>query len=205
MPATRSSRITETLRLLKEYVRTPRDIGAVAPCSPALTREVVARIDWPNARAIVELGAGTGGITSLVIASAPPNCRVILIERNPRLVSVLRDRYPAAEIVHGDAQHAARHCRDLGVEHADVVLAGLPWASLPPLVQGRCLRGIRSLLGSEGAFATYAQVQGLILPAGRRFARQIQAAFADVVRSPIVWRSVPPSLVYHCRGAAPTR
>lgn len=180
-------------------------MGAVAPCSPALAREMVRLIDWSRVRTVVELGAGTGAISSLVISSAPATCRVVLIERNPRLVDVLRVRHPTADIVHGDAQEAGSHCRALGVSRADVILAGLPWASLTTRTQARCLREIRGLLADDGAFATYAQVQGLALPAGRRFARRVEAEFASVDPSRIVWRSVPPSLVYHCRGVIRAR
>jgi phospholipid N-methyltransferase len=166
---------------------------------------MVRAIDWPRVNTVVELGAGTGAVSSQVIGAAPSSCRVILIERSPRLAEVLRVRYPTADVVHGDAQQAAHHCRRLGVSRADVILAGLPWASLPVLTQWRCLRRFRSLLADDGSFATYAQLQGLALPAGRRFARELQAAFAHVRPSGIVWRSVPPSLVYHCRGVIRTR
>ena len=38
------------------------------------------------------------------------------------------------------------------------------------------------------------------MPSGRRFARQLQTAFTHVDRSRVVWRSVPPSIAYRCRG-----
>ncbi len=201
---TRPSRRADTFRLLREYVRTPRSVGAVAPCSPALAREMVRPIDWTGVRTVVELGAGTGAITSLVTSSASADCRIVLIERNPRLVNLLRYRHPAADVVHGDAQHALEHCRRLGVNRADVILAGLPWASLGTATQWRCLRTIRLLLADDGSFATYAQVQALALPAARRFARRLHEEFAHVAASRVVWRSMPPSLVYHCRGVVRT-
>jgi len=191
--------------MLREYVRAPRAVGAVAPCSPALAREMVSLIDWTRVHTVVELGAGTGAISSLVLASAPADCRVILIERNPRMVSLLRARHSHADVVHGDAQQATSHCRALGVARADVILAGLPWASLAARTQTRCLREIRTLLAEDGTFATYAQVQGLALPAGRRFARRVEAEFEHVNPSRIVWRSVPPSIVYHCHGVLRAR
>ena len=89
----------ESVRLLREYFRTPRTVGAVAPCAPGLAHEMICEIDWPRAHTLVELGPGTGAVSSRVIATAPPTCRIVLVEQNRRLCDVLRRRHPSAEVV----------------------------------------------------------------------------------------------------------
>ena len=48
------------LRFLREYIKTPNTIGAIAPSSRRLAAAMTDAIDFGRARCIVEYGAGTG-------------------------------------------------------------------------------------------------------------------------------------------------
>ena len=48
---------------LQAFLKSPRVIASVFPSSSFLERRVVRAADVGSARAVVELGAGTGGIT----------------------------------------------------------------------------------------------------------------------------------------------
>ena len=49
-----------------------------------------------------------------------------------------------------------------------------------------------------GQFATFAYLQGLLLPAGQRFKDKLAQSFSKVEKSPTVWRNLPPAFVYRC-------
>ena len=51
------------LRFLREYIKTPNTIGAIAPSSRRLAAAMTDVIDFRRARCIVEYGAGTGVFT----------------------------------------------------------------------------------------------------------------------------------------------
>jgi phospholipid N-methyltransferase len=81
----------------------------------------------------------------------------------------------------------------------DCILSGLPWAAFPEQLQDRLLEEACKNLAPQGFFVTFAYLQGLLLPAGRRFARKIRGRFTHVEKSPVVWRNLPPAFVYRCQ------
>ena len=56
----------------RQFLRSPRSIGAVLPSSPALARVMLAPIDFSTAQAIVEFGPGTGALTREIAARLAP-------------------------------------------------------------------------------------------------------------------------------------
>ncbi len=52
---------------------------------------------------VVELGPGTGAITNALIERGVDQKRLVLVEYNPGFCALLRDRYPHAKVVQGDA------------------------------------------------------------------------------------------------------
>ena len=85
-----------------------------------------------------------------------------------------------------------------GQTHADVILSGLPWASFPNWLQDEILNAILVSLPEGGSFATFAYLQGMLLPAGIRFRKKLNSFFRKVETSPVVWRNIPPAFVYRC-------
>ena len=56
-----------------------------------------------------------------------------------------------------------------------------------------------AVLRPGGQFATFAYLQGLLLPAARRFRANLGRSFSQVERSPTAWTNLPPAFVYRCR------
>ena len=52
---------------------------------------------------VIELGPGTGAITNALIEHGVEQKRLVLVEYNPGFCALLRDRYPQAKVVQGDA------------------------------------------------------------------------------------------------------
>jgi phospholipid N-methyltransferase len=75
----------------------------------------------------------------------------------------------------------------------------LPWAAFPNELQATLLQAVLTRLSDGGYFATFAYLQGTILPAGMRFHKRLHEAFGEVRCSPTVWRNLPPAFVYRCR------
>ena len=55
------------LNFLKEYIKHPRTVGAVAPSSRRLANGMMMPIDFENASCILEFGPGTGVFTEELI------------------------------------------------------------------------------------------------------------------------------------------
>jgi len=56
-----------------------------------------------------------------------------------------------------------------------------------------------TVMGPGGQFVTFAYLQGLLLPPGRRFAALLPNYFNHVSKSRTVWLNLPPAFVYQCR------
>src|SRR5260221_14765968 len=53
---------------IAKFIKDPASVGAIAPSSRRLAAAMVGRIDFARARAIVELGPGTGVFSAAVLA-----------------------------------------------------------------------------------------------------------------------------------------
>ncbi len=183
---------------LREFLRHPQSIGAIAPSSAALARRMLTAIGLPSRRTIVEFGPGTGAFTRLVAAALAPGQAYLGIERSGAFVQRLRRDFPALRFEQDSVENLepilARH----GLGPVDAVLCGLPWASLPIPVQDRVFAALRRTTQPGAVFATFAYLQGLLLPGAWALRRRLQAEFPQVRTSPVVWRNLPPAFVYIC-------
>ncbi len=191
--------IGHTVRFLREFVSAPRRIGAMTPSSPRLARRMVESVDWDRARAVVEAGPGTGAITGEILMRLQEGTLFFAVELHPGLGEIFRQHYPQVSLVQDSVQNLSRLCRQQGVEQVDCVISGLPWASFPAERQWDLLDAIVSVLPPGGQFVTFAYLQGVLLPAARRFHLLLKDRFSEVSRSRVTWTNIPPAFVYRCR------
>ena len=78
-------------------------MGAVMPSGRVLARTMAQYVDIKSSGPVVELGPGTGAITNALIEHGIDQKRLVLVEYNPGFCALLRDRYPQAKVVQGDA------------------------------------------------------------------------------------------------------
>jgi len=185
-------------RFLREFISQPMATGAIAPSSDALGRAVVCDLDLSRASAVVEYGPGTGAFTTYVLQAMNRKAKFIAIEINPRLANLFRARHPKVRIFEDSVANARAICTKAGIEEADCIVSGLPWASFPKPMQIEFLDEMMRVLKPGGQFVTFAYVHGVVLPPGRRFSKILPRYFKSVSKSPIVWRNVPPAFVYRC-------
>ncbi|MEM9588257.1 MAG: methyltransferase domain-containing protein [Planctomycetota bacterium] len=191
--------IRESLSFLAGFVRQPSKVGAVAASSPALVQVMVDWFEWTSAKGIVEYGPGTGVFTEAILRSMHPEARFFAIEQSEQMVRATKQRCPNATVYHGSAVDVADYCQKQNLSQVDAIICGLPWASFSGSLQDQLMTEMLQVLRPGGQFATFAYLQGLLLPAGRRFAGKLQQSFASVEKSEVVWRNLPPALVYRCR------
>lgn len=187
-----------SLKILREFLRSPKHIGAIAPSSKALAREIVSHIGLEEAAVILEYGPGTGVFTERILRTMRPGARLAVIEQNDRLAERFRLQFPDVRLYHDSAENAEAILRDLGADKADCIVSGLPWAAFDADLQDRLLEATLTALGPGGVFVTFAYLQGLLLRSGKRFARKLDSHFARVSRSRVVWWNLPPAFVYRC-------
>jgi len=187
-----------TLRLLSQFVRSPRSVGAVLPSSRGLAKLMVARVDFTQPSVIVEYGPGTGTITSCIVERLQPHSRYLGIETNKRLFDDMAIRFPHLKLVNRNAAEIESILKSLQIGPVDAILSGIPWASLPAGLQPEILDGAVKCLRPGGVFVTFAYVSGLLLPAAKTLRQQLQARFSTVRTSRVIWNNLPPAFTYVC-------
>jgi len=186
-------------KFLGEFVSDPTRVGAVAPSSSRLARGMVGTVAWDTTAAIVEYGPGTGSMTREIVAQMPPGTSYLAIEINPRFAALLEERFPGVRVCQGSVADVKTHCQTHGLESVDAIVSGLPWASFSDRDQTSFLDATMHVLRTGGQFITFAYLQGLPMPAGRRFRRKLKDYFSEVRMSRPVWANLPPAVFYCCR------
>ena len=187
----RESDASDEFVFLRAWMRAPLITAAMLPSGRALSRAVAAAVDPSTPGAIVELGPGTGAVTTALVERGIQPERLILIEFLPEFCELLRRRYPAARIVSGDAFDAASILRHLGVGSLAAVVSGLPLYSKKPKQRERLLRDMLRFGPS-----------GMPFVQATNFARSpIPFDPQDVAGepSPRVWFNLLPALVWTYR------
>ena len=186
-------------KFLREYIKTPDTIGAVAPSSKHLAAAMTAWIDFDKAKCIVEYGAGTGIFTREVCKKKRPGTVYIVIEQNDRFYSMLQKQFhevPGVVLIHGDAGNVCRFLKKQGFSHADHIISGLPFTSLPEPVSSRILSQTQKAVGAKGVFTAF---QYTLLR------RQFLEEYFNIRKIVRIWRNLPPAYVLNmklkCRKA----
>lgn len=145
------------LLFARNFFRHPRMLGSIVPSSRFLIKQLLEPINWGRARVIVEYGPGVGTITAELLRRMRPDAALIAIEMNPDFVSHLRgtisDR--RLQVVQGSAVDVDETLRRLGHTHADYIISGIPFSTIPAPLREQILRKTRDMLGPGGAFLVY--------------------------------------------------
>jgi len=148
---------------------------------------------------IVEFGPGTGAFTALIHKKLRLDQRYIGIEENSEFVDLLRRRFPDFTFVCDSVEQLQSIATNAGIKAIDAIICGLPWASLPLVVQDRTFEAMRNLLAPGAVFCTFSYLQGMLLPGGRSLRTRLSKEFNEVSTSPVVWLNIPPAFFYICR------
>lgn len=182
-----------------QFLKSPRVTGAVAPSSKFLAQRMLDWIDWGEVKTVVEYGPGCGAFTGQIVQRMRPDAEYLAVEIDDRMITRFQERFPRLRIVRESVANIGAICEAHGIEQIDVVICGLPWASFDKGQQDEYLEAMVKMLGTRGAFATFAYLVGLLLPAGHRFKSKLSEHFGHVTRSSVAWLNVPPAFVYRCR------
>jgi len=156
-------------------------------------------IDFSAADVVVEYGPGTGAFTAEILRRLKPDATYLGLEVNPVMASHLRERFPRITVYEDCAANIRSRLQDHQLDAVDVIISGLPWAAFSEDVQNRILSESVEALADGGVFATFAYLQGLLMPAGIRFRNMLKSMFSAVETSRVTWFNLPPAFVYRCR------
>jgi phosphatidylethanolamine/phosphatidyl-N-methylethanolamine N-methyltransferase len=186
------------------------EIGAIAPSSPSLARAMAMALDRRRSpRAVLEVGAGTGAVTSALMERLGPDDRLDVVESNAAFADALRvvtDASPPTARPRTTVHTTRIEAFDTDVRY-DAIVSGLPFTNATPdqvesildrydalLADGGSVvyfayvgtRRMRSVTASRNEARRHAAVEGLLSEYRGRFDTSGQT----------VWRNLPPARVW---------
>lgn len=170
-----------------EFIRSPKTVGAICPCSKKLAYKVAEYATFTKNEFVLEIGAGTGCITESLLAKGVNPNKLILIEQSATLVAHLKNKFPSLTVIQGDAANLVDILPQAVKSNVGCIVSSIPMLSLPKDTVRAVVNQIRIILRSRGLFIQYTYgVSKKTLP----FCDGFKASLAK-----IVWFNVPPARV----------
>ena len=163
---------------LQGFVEHPVMVGSIIPSSRFTIRKMLAPVKWDECRLFVEYGPGVGTFCRPVLERLRRDGQLIVIDTNPLYIDYLNatitdSRFAA---VLGSAADVEAIVKAHGHDHADYVLSGLPFSTLPDGVGAQIAAATHRVLRPGGAFLVYQFSAKARLFMARHFTR-IDAGF----------------------------
>jgi phosphatidylethanolamine/phosphatidyl-N-methylethanolamine N-methyltransferase len=182
--------LDDDVRFIRSWIEKPLAMGAVTPSSRILARTMASFVEPEIPGPVIELGPGTGPVTEALVSRGIDPSRLVLVEFNPAFCQLLRERYPTATVVQGDAYRLKRLLETELPHPAAAVVSGLPLVTKPMRTRLRLLREALDLLRPG---APYVQFTYSVVPPIPRFTG------VQVEASERIWLNLPPARVWTYR------
>jgi phosphatidylethanolamine/phosphatidyl-N-methylethanolamine N-methyltransferase len=181
-------RLDDEVRFLRSWIEKPLHMGAVMPSGRVLARTMAQYVDIKSEGPVVELGPGTGAITNALIEHGFDQKRLVLVEYNPGFCALLRERYPLAKVVQGDAYTLRDSLRNVLSAPASAVVSGLPLVTKPMLTR---LKLIRDAFLALAPGAPFVQFTYSVVPP---IPKSLPGVSTEA--SERIWMNLPPARVW---------
>lgn len=177
-------------RFLKEFFKDSKQVGSVAPSSRSLQRKMVSKVDFENARCIVELGAGEGCITREIIRRMGKDTILLSFELHEGFVKDhLQFDDPRVHVINDSAEHIRKYLAEHGLSHADYILSSLPLTNFPKSLKESIIDEAIQSLAPGGIYMQY-QYSTTALKLLKSKFQKVKMGFTPI--------NIPPAFVYTC-------
>ncbi|HEU5017033.1 MAG TPA: rRNA adenine N-6-methyltransferase family protein [Pseudolabrys sp.] len=181
-------RLDDEMQFIRSWIEKPLRTGAVMPSGKALARTMARYVDPREEGPIIELGPGTGPVTEALVTQGIDPARLVLVEFNHHFCRLLRNRYPAAMVVQGDAYRLRRLLQPYLRHPAAAIVSSLPLLTKPLRTR---LRLIADVMAVTAPAAPFVQFTYGVLPPIPKTLGGITAEASN-----LIWLNVPPARVW---------
>jgi phospholipid N-methyltransferase len=175
------------------FLKHPVMVGSIIPSSKTLINRMLRPVDWANTKLFVEYGPGVGTFTRPILERLAADATLVVIDTNPDFCDYLKRSISDSrlQIVNGSAADVGEILTSLGLGHADYIISGLPFSTLPAGVGPAIAQATAEALKPGGAFLVYQF---------RPSVRDIIAPFFERVDHEFEMINVPPAQLWWFRN-----
>ncbi len=181
-------RLDDEVRFLRSWIEKPLHMGAVMPSGRVLARTMAQYVDIDSKGPVIELGPGTGAITNALIERGVDPAKLVLVEYNPGFCALLRDRYPQATVVQGDAYALRDSLWNVLSAPASAVVSGLPLVTKPMLTRLKLIREAFVAMSPGSPFVQFTYSVAPPIP------KSLPGVSTEA--SERIWMNLPPARVW---------
>ena len=181
-------RLLDEMAFIRSWIEKPISMGAVTPSGRMLARAMARYVDPDIPGPIIELGPGTGAVTKALVDKGVEVERLVLVEFNPNFCKLLRQRYPEATVIQGDAYRIGHLLGGLLKEPAAAVVSGLPLQTKPFKRRLQLMEEAFGLMAPDAPLVqfTYAMVSPI----------PMRPVAVSAHASELIWQNLPPARVW---------
>jgi phospholipid N-methyltransferase len=187
--------VTDVTVFLRQWLRNPRSVAALAPSGKALA-SLITRDISPRTGRVLELGPGTGVFTQALIARGVREENLTLVECSAEFAELLEKRFPRAQVVEMDAEQLGES-RMLQESRVGAIVCGLGLLNMPQHKVTNIMKGAFSCLRTGGALFLF--TYGPACPISRAALAELGLQAKRVGRAYI---NFPPAAVYRVTRSA---
>ena len=182
--------------------------ASLCPSSKSLAGALLRSVDFATSTVIVELGSGTGAVTSEILRRMSPDCRLYAIDINPAFVSYVRRKIQDHRFfpILGRAEQLGSILNREGLCSADAIVSSLGLTTMAHEQRCAIVQELRSHLNKRGVLTQFQYVHAHGSPRWLsnlgicRFSEEeFLCQHFGRVRTERVFRNFPPATVFTCR------
>ncbi len=190
--------VRERLSFLVQYLRNPKEVGALLPSGSTLATLMSQEVDLRHAP-VLELGPGTGAFTRAILARGIAPDDLTLVETNAEFCTLLARDFPGTHVHCMNAADIATS--DLfGGRKVGAVVCGVPFLLLKPDEAMAILKSVFEVMRPDAAL--YQVTYGFTHPFPRDVMRALDLTATHVART---LRNAPPASVYRLMRRAASK
>ena len=176
----------------KEAVNSIKNIGAVAPSSKYLAKNILKHVDFQENQVFLEFGSGNGAITKQILKRLPSSSKLISLEINAPFLEHCKEKfghYSNFEAYNHSAFEFDTLLKELSINKVDYLISSLPLAILPKEGLDSMFKKIPKYLTEKGSFVQYQYSLNKY--------KYLKNVF-DNVKLDFTLGNIPPAFVYRC-------
>lgn len=182
-----------------------QNIASIAPSSRYLARAMLEGLPIDGIKTVVELGAGTGAITRVLLDTLPQQATILAFEINPEFISYIQKSFsdPRLVLLNTPAEALGRELRRRGLNRVDAVVSSLSLRFMPDHRQRVLQEALAPFMDERSVYTQYQYVHGLRFENGkiqRHSSLPFLRQYFGSIQSRTIWRNLPPARVFTCRA-----
>lgn len=186
--------VRERFSFIVQYLRNPKEVGAILPSGTAVSHLITREIDARHAP-VLELGPGTGSFTRAILARGVKQSDLTLVETNSEFCSRLERDFPGVNVHCMNAADISRRNLFAG-RKVGAVVSGVPFLLLKPSEAHAILESVFQVMRPEAAL--YQITYGFTAPFPREIVQSLGLVATPVGRALL---NAPPASVYRLARA----